>query len=45
MEPMAPVVPAAVRAYCDNMIAHARDDYGPRKLRVFVNGYDIYRRV
>lgn len=33
------------RAYCDNMIAHGRDNYGTKHLRIFVNGYDIARQT
>jgi hypothetical protein len=35
---------AAVRAFCDLLLERGRDDYGPRKLRLWPNAYDIDRR-
>jgi len=35
----------AVRTFCDLLVERCRDDYGPRKLRLWPNAYDLDRRA
>src|SRR5688572_8486778 len=35
---------ASLRTFCDLLIERCRDDYGPKKLRLWPNAYDLDQR-